>query len=222
MTYMALYDLGSRSHFHNLGLPGCARMPPPQRYLRALFLGALALAVVAFAAPQQAVAQGQTDPLKKGAAPELVLPSAESIVVLIRSTLLSLNDALRTDNYTVLRDLASPSFREANTAGRLHQIFANLSAQRIDLAAVAILPPKLPQPPSIDQDRRLHIAGYFPGEPVQVNFELVFEAVGNQWRLFGISVNPTKSTGADINPAATSRPAADKKGSIPTEKAPKK
>jgi hypothetical protein len=159
-------------------------MPPPQRYLRALFLGALALAVVAFAAPQQAVAQGQTDPLKKGAAPELVLPSAESIVVLIRSTLLSLNDALRTDNYTVLRDLASPSFREANTAGRLHQIFANLSAQRIDLAAVAILPPKLPQPPSIDQDRRLHIAGYFPGEPVQVNFELVFEAVGNQWRLF--------------------------------------
>ena len=159
---------------------------------------------------------------KKTAAPELVLPSAESIVVLIRSTLLSLNDALRTDNYTVLRDLASPSFREANTAGRSNQIFANLSARRIDLAAVAILPPKLPQPPSIDQDRRLRIAGYFPGEPVQVNFELVFEAVGTQWRLFGISVNPTKSTGPDAGPAGTSRPAADKKGGTPIEKAPRK
>jgi hypothetical protein len=180
-------------------------MAPPQRHLRALLLGALA-GLAAFAAPDQALAQAKTersqsDASKKAATPELVLPSAESTVVLIRSTLLSLNDALRTGNYTVLRDLAAPSFREANTAGRLHQIFDNLSAQRIDLAAVAILPPKLPQPPSIDQDKRLHIAGHFPGEPVQLNFELTFEAVGNQWRLFGISVNPV-SAAADPKKAS--------------------
>ena len=175
-------------------------MTPPQRHPRALLLGAL-IALAAFGTSDQAVAQGKADAPKskadtpkKDAAPEFILPSAESTVVLIRSTLLSLNDALRTGNYTVLRDLAAPSFRDANSAGRLHQIFANLSAQRIDLAAVAILPPKLPQPPSIDQDKRLRIAGYFPGEPVQLHFDLIFEAVGNQWRLFGIAVNPAAST----------------------------
>jgi hypothetical protein len=136
------------------------------------------------------------------AAPDVVIPSADVIVILIRSTLLSLNDALRTGNYTVLRDLAAPSFREANNAGRLHQVFSGLSAQRIDLSAVAILAPKLPLSPSIDQDKRLHIAGYFPGEPVQLNFELVFEAVARQWRLFSISVNPAKSVSADAAPPA--------------------
>jgi hypothetical protein len=149
------------------------------------------------AKPYKPVA-GNTAP----AAPRFVVPSAENTVILIRSTLLCLNDAMRSGNYTVLRDLAAPSFRDSNTAGRLYQIFADLSAKRIDLSAAAILAPKLPQPPNIDQNNRLHISGYFPGEPVQINFDLVFEAVANQWRLFGISVAPAELASANINPAA--------------------
>jgi hypothetical protein len=145
------------------------------------------------------------------AVPDVIVPSADIIVILIRSTLLSLNDALRTGNYTVLRDLASPSFREANNAGRLHQIFSGFSGQRIDLSAVAILAPKLSLAPNIDSDKRLHIAGYFPGEPIQINFQLVFEAVAGQWRLFGISVDPAKSVSADAAPPAGT--ALDKKKS---------
>jgi hypothetical protein len=151
----------------------------------------------------------------QAAAPEFVIPSAEIIVILVRSTLLSLNDALRTGNYTVLRDLASPSFRETNNAGRLHEIFSGLSAQSIDLSAVAVLMPKLAQSPSVDQNKRLHIAGYFPGEPVQLNFELVFEVVANQWRVYGISVNPAKSVSADVAPPAGA--ALDKKKSSPPQ-----
>lgn len=140
-------------------------------------------------------------------APDVVLPSAETTVILIRATLLSLNDAMRTGNYTVLRDLAAPSFREANTAGRLYEIFSNLAAKRIDLSAVTILAPQVPQAPSIDENKRLHISGYFPGNPVQLNFELVFEAVSNQWRLFGIAVNPTQSVSANASPAPANLPA---------------
>ncbi len=141
--------------------------------------------------------------LQQPSAPDVVLPSAETTVILIRATLLSLNDAMRTGNYTVLRDLAAPSFREANTAGRLYEIFSNLAAKRIDLSAVTILAPQVPQAPSIDENKRLHISGYFPGNPVQLNFELVFEAVNNQWRLFGIAVNPTQSATANVSPAAS-------------------
>lgn len=134
------------------------------------------------------------------AAPRIVVPSAENILILIRSTLLSLNQAMETGNYTVLRDLASPAFREANSAGKLYQLFANLGAQRISLAAVAILTPKLSQTPYIDPNGRLYIQGFFPGEPVRLDFDLVFEPIGNQWRLLGLRVNPVKS--AAIPPVA--------------------
>src|SRR5438093_710192 len=201
-----------------------AIIPHRRQRFRLLLLWALGALVLLAAVPRHAVTQSRTQapvvqpnqpPAQpaQAAAPEFVIPSAEIIMVLIRSTLLSLNDALRTGNYTVLRDLASPSFRENNSAGRLHEIFSGLSAQRIDLSAVAILAPKLPQAPSVDQNKRLHITGYFPGEPVQLNFELVFEAVANQWRIYGISVNPTKSVSADITPPAGA--ALDKKKSSP-------
>ena len=165
-------------------------------------------AIVALAAP--AGAQGKSpQPVTKPnkapvatTAPDLAVPSPENTIILIRSTLLRLNDAMRSGNYTVFRDLAAPSFRDANNAGRLYQIFADLSARRIDLSATAILAPKLPQPPSIDQNNRLHIGGYFPGEPVQINFDLLFEAVANQWRLFGISVTPAESASGDSKPTA--------------------
>lgn len=130
----------------------------------------------------------------ESAAPEMVVPSAENIVVLIRSTLLSLNDAIRTGNFTVLRDLASPSFRDRNSAGRLYQIFAGLAEKRIDLSAAAIMVPKLARAPGIDANKRLHISGHFPAPPVQISFELIFEAVSSQWRLFGIAVRQVQST----------------------------
>jgi hypothetical protein len=42
--------------------------------------------------------------------------SVEQALYLIRSTLLTLNDANRSGNYTVLRDLATPDFQARNTA----------------------------------------------------------------------------------------------------------
>jgi hypothetical protein len=210
-----------------LPLSACDRLSCRRDWRRKILLLCALAALASFTASRHALAQSKTEPPVaqpkrlptppvQAAAPDVVIPSADIIVILIRSTLLSLNDALRTGNYTVLRDLASPSFREANNAGRLHQIFSSLSAQRIDLSAVAILAPKLPLAPSIDQDKRLHIAGYFPGEPVRLDFELVFEAVGQQWRPFGISVNPVKSVSADIAPPAST--ALDKKSSTPQGK----
>jgi hypothetical protein len=148
------------------------------------------------------------------AAPRIVVPSSENILILIRSTLLGLHQAMETGNYTVLRDLASPSFREANSAGKLYQLFAKLGAQGISLAAVAILTPKLSNSPYIDASGRLHIEGFFPGEPVRIDFDLVFEPIANQWRLLGISVNPVKSaaippiaeaSGKDAKPAAKNK-----------------
>ena len=127
------------------------------------------------------------------------MPSAEKIVLLVRNSLITLNDALKTGNYTVLRDMGAPGFREANSAARLSQIFADLVAKKVDLSAVAVIAPQLSQKPGLDQEKGLlHLKGYFPDKTVPINFELLYQAVDGQWRLFGISVNPGAPVAAEM------------------------
>ncbi len=119
------------------------------------------------------------------------MPDAEGLVVLIRRALLSLNDGLLTGNFTVLRDLGSPKFKEANTAHRLGQVFAPIAAQGVDLSAVAIIAPQISQLSSIDEaNSAFRVAGFFPGTPVRIDFKLGFALVGGRWLIEEIGVLP--------------------------------
>ena len=123
------------------------------------------------------------------AAPRPAQIDRNGVLILIRTTLLALHDANETGNYTVLRDLSAPGFREANTAARLAEIFASQRAQKLDLSGVAVLDPQLTLLPQIEANGLLHMAGFFPSVPNQVNFELLFAPVEGRWRPFGIAVN---------------------------------
>ena len=153
----------------------------------------------------------QADPAAKPAAAqpapaEVVMPDAEKIVLLLRVTLITLNDAVQTGNFTVLRDIGAPGFRDANTAARLSQSFSELGAKGVDLSSVSIIAPQLSEPPALDQAKgMLHLKGYFPGEPVQINFEMLYQAVDGRWRLFGLSVQP----GPPTSPAPAASKATD-------------
>jgi hypothetical protein len=137
--------------------------------------------------------------------PQVVMPDAEKIVLLLRTTPITLNDAIQTGNFTVLRDVSAPGFRDANTAGRLAQSFTDLAAKGIDLSPTSVIAPQLTEPPGLDQkNAMLRLKGYFPGQPVQINFEMLFQAVNGRWRLFGLSVQPGPATPP---PASASAPA---------------
>lgn len=110
------------------------------------------------------------------------------VLLLVRSTILALDQANKTGNYTVLRDLGSPAFQAANTAARLSEIFANLRGQNVDLSGVAVLEPQLTVAPVFAANGMMRMAGYFPSVAQQVNFEFLFAPTAGQWRLFGIAV----------------------------------
>src|SRR6266852_4108345 len=123
------------------------------------------------------------------AAPQQTLPvSLEQALYLIRSTLLTLNDANRSGNYTVLRDLSAPEFQAKNTAADLALVFSDLRQRRIDLHAAALLAPQLTAAPALDDKGMLRLTGFFPTRPLQIRFDLLFQTVGGDWRLFGISI----------------------------------
>ncbi|HLW52798.1 MAG TPA: hypothetical protein VKW06_08135 [Candidatus Angelobacter sp.] len=126
------------------------------------------------------------------------VPSQEQALYLVRATLLTLNDANRSGNYTVLRDLASPEFQAKNSAADLGQIFADLRRRNFDLFAAALLTPTFNSAPALDANGRLHLTGFFPTRPMQINFDLMFEVVNGQWRLFGIAV-ATPEPGAKVS-----------------------
>jgi hypothetical protein len=142
----------------------------------------------------------------------VMMPDAEKIVLLLRNTLVTLNDAIQTGNFTVLRDRSAPGFRDANSAAKLSQAFSDIASKGVDLAAVTVITPQLSEPPGLDQQKgMLHLKGYFPGKPVQIGFEVLYQAVGGQWRLFGLSVQPVPSQAspaAEANAASAQRPAA--------------
>jgi hypothetical protein len=122
------------------------------------------------------------------------------VLILVRSSLLALDHANKTGNYTVLRDLGSPQF-QTNTDARLAEIFAQQRRDNLDLSGVAALDPQLTLMPQIEPNGMMHMKGFFPSVPAQVNFELLYAPVNGQWRLFGISVGLASSTPAAPAPA---------------------
>jgi len=116
------------------------------------------------------------------------------VLILVRSTLIALDQANKTGNYTVLRDLAAPSFASVNNSARLAEIFANLRRDKTDLSGVLALEPQLAAVPDIAANGMLHISGFFPSAPTQINFEMLFAPVGGQWQVFGLGVNLGSST----------------------------
>lgn len=153
-------------------------------------LGAMAFAAYLVNAPvwAQSAQAGAAQPAGKPAQID-----KNGVLILIRSTLLAVDQANKTGNYTVLRDLGAPGFQSANTATRLGEIFANLRNQNLDLSGVAVLEPQLTLLPTIEASGMMHMAGYFPSVPTQINFELLYAPVDSQWRLFGVGLNVGQS-----------------------------
>jgi hypothetical protein len=162
-----------------------------QRGWRVLMFAAVMAASTSSGHAQQAPEQ----------APKPAQIDRNGVMILIRSTLLALDQANKTGNYTVLRDLGAPGF-QANTAARLAEIFAKQRNDNFDLSGVAVIDPQLNLLPQIEANGLMRMAGFFPSVPSQVNFELAFAPVNGQWRLFGISVSVGQSGPAAPDPPA--------------------
>jgi hypothetical protein len=126
------------------------------------------------------------------------------VIILIRSTLLALDDANKTGNYSVLRDLGAPGFQQVNNDSGLADIFAAERKGNLDLSGVAVLEPQLTVLPQIEANGMMRMAGFFPSAPTQVNFELLYAPVNRQWRLMGLTVSLGQT--APVAPAPPAPP----------------
>lgn len=161
------------------------------RSAAAIFLAAALLLGPAASQPQPA----------RAAAQKPLLPQPVAILAMVRSTLIAVDQGNKTGNYTVLRDLASPEFRDANDASKLSKIFAMLANQGIDLLAVTVVEPEYKAPPQITPKNMLYIYGSFPIAPRAINFEILYQMHAGRWRLFGVLIEPVKTDAAATSPS---------------------
>ncbi len=138
---------------------------------------------IAYANPTRATPTRQAAPQA-----QIQMPRPETMIIMIRSSLVALSQANITNNYSVLNQLGSGNFRKANPPARLAQLFNSFRTNKIDLAPVVFVTPQLSKQPAI-VNGKLHLVGNFPTQPMRVDFDLKFEPSNGIWKLFGLSVD---------------------------------
>lgn len=122
------------------------------------------------------------------------VPSAKDQEVLIKASLLTLNDANVTGNYTILHAKLSKPFREQFSADRLKQSFREFADKKTDWEAVAAMSPVPTRNSHIDKDGTLILRGYFDAGSRHVVYELDFIPSEGEWKPSNLSVH-VKHTG---------------------------
>jgi hypothetical protein len=156
-----------------------------------LIAGAIALASARQAAHAEKKDAAATPPAQgaTGTPASAGIPDAYKLNILIRTSLIALNQANQTGNYSVLRDLGTPNFQAMNTDARLTEIFAALRSRNLDLSPVIFFDPKLVREPAVQPSGLLRLTGYIPTSPERILFDMGFERVGEQWRLSAIVID---------------------------------
>lgn len=107
---------------------------------------------------------------------------------LVWSTMIALDNANRTGDYSILHALGAPGFQTNNSVGSLYDSFRNFRDTRTDLGRAILIEPTYYMPRTIDKDGLLRLRGGFETRPLAIRFDLIFQQVEGAWRLLAISV----------------------------------
>ena len=149
--------------------------------MRSHLLGTL-IGVLLLVAPAQAQVVSPAQAQDK-------VPSPIMQEILIKTSLLTFNDANLTGNYAVFHAKLATVFRDKITPDRLKQSFKSFDGQKIDLGLVSAMTPVASKGALINAVRgSLELRGYFDTKPSRVTYELDFLPSEGEWKLAFIDV----------------------------------
>lgn len=126
------------------------------------------------------------------ASAENTVPSDLLQEKLIKTYLLTFNDANLTGNYAVLHAKLAKPFRDQFNPDKLKQAFKSFADQKVDLGIIAAKQPIATTPSKIDNRGALVVRGYFDTAPSRVIYELDFVPSEEEWKPISIHVNVKK------------------------------
>lgn len=181
-------------------------------------LGSIVASFVLLAGQQQVSAQapaaGSTAKNAATATPNVAIPDAAKLTLLVQLHITALGQANLTGNYTVLRELGSPKFQAENTPEKLAENFKSFRKQGIDISPAMLFPPILAGAPSIDSANVMRVVGFYDTKPQRISFNMAFQPINNAWRLVDIAVQtvvPSPAPASNAAPVAEKAPAVEEK-----------
>lgn len=131
------------------------------------------------------------------------MPDKKLAHALIYETLIAVNNANQTGNYTVLHGLGAPGFRQKFSIQDLAATFAALRQRQINLRPVVLLQPKISQSQFLPSKKIWRLRGHMATQPAQLNFELQYQYVRANWRLHALTIKFDASESITKNDALT-------------------
>ena len=150
---------------------------------------------------------------KAPAPPRYNVPGDRQIAIMIKTSVIAFNHASLTGNYSVLRELAVPSFRKNNSVAQLAEIFKKMRLSKVDLGAIVLFQPKLTRKAWVNKLGLLRITGHFLTKPERVEFNLAYQVVGGKWGLYAIGVSTSKPKTA-VTPPPGKKKKPGKQGAV--------
>jgi hypothetical protein len=148
----------------------------------------LALLIAAMpAAPASAQVRPRSAPARTVPVPNLPVPDQRTALKMLYGIMAAVDQANRTGNYSVLRDLGTPAFQANNNPAALAAIFAGLRGQQIDISDTLMMSPVWEISPRMTSPTVLRMRGTFALRPQPIAFDLLF-AWDRGWRLEGVAV----------------------------------
>jgi hypothetical protein len=122
------------------------------------------------------------------------LPSTTEQEALIKTTLLTFNDANVTGNYDVFHAKLSKPFRDQFTSAKLADTFKDFRDKHLDISFIVTADSTDDEDPVINDDDVLRLRGHFETKKVRLIYDLKFIQSDGDWKTLGINV---KTRGAN-------------------------
>jgi hypothetical protein len=119
----------------------------------------------------------------------LDMPSPFVQEILVKSVLITLNDAVASDNFTVLHAKISTPFRDQFPPEKLRTVFKDLVEKHAVFDAIVASPVIPDEDAKIDDKGVLRLKGHFDTTPKKVKYQLGFIPSDGQWKLSGIAID---------------------------------
>ena len=134
------------------------------------------------------------------------MPNELELAKLVWSTMVMVDQANRSGNYSVMRDSSASGFQIQNDAARLAEIFAPIRAMRVDLSNSLVIAPTYTAGPTLLQADVFNVKGFFGLRPTPIVFDFYYQWEQGRWKLFGISIQPGAMSQQQQAPAGTVQP----------------
>jgi len=120
------------------------------------------------------------------------VPGDDDQDVLIRTTLMTFNDANMTDNYSVFMAKASKELQTQASAEKMQTAFENFRKNELYFEDVVTADYDSYEKAVIDKDGALVLAGVFKTDDMEVKYNLRYVQNNKIWKVLGINVTATR------------------------------